>query len=54
MLSCTNLNVWLTGRLLKVSFWPFASFSCAVEFGRDRGRADSGKSSARQIYRFTP
>jgi hypothetical protein len=39
--------------LADVGLWPFASFRCAVEFGRNRGIADSGKSFARQIYGFT-
>jgi hypothetical protein len=34
-----------------VAFWPIASFRCDSEFGR--GMADSGESSARQIYGFT-
>jgi hypothetical protein len=33
-------------------FTPIASFRCAAEFDRDRGIADFGKPSVRQIYGF--
>jgi hypothetical protein len=41
-------------RLPEMSIFRYvASLRCAAEFGRYRGIADSGKPSARQIYRFT-
>src|ERR1700730_18363461 len=40
-------------RVRSLRNWPIASFRCDSEFGRYRGVADSGESSARQIYGFT-
>jgi hypothetical protein len=41
------------GSPANVCLWHIASFRCAAEFDRYRGIADSGKPSARQIFRFT-
>jgi hypothetical protein len=34
--------------------WPMESVHCAVEFGRYRGTADSGRPTDEQICEFTP